>query len=297
MTARSSVDAHWWIVGVPIDSSGADRAEARAPEALRAAGLLEALPIPDEGDLAVTIDDPARDEPTGVIGFEQVRRGSETIRAAIGELLAAGARPLVLGGDCTLLIGVFAALRDRLGRTGLWFVDGHADFYDGHSSPSGEAADMELAVLTGHAMPELGLGRLIDPGDVIVAGHRRPTDADGPEELDRVDPGVQMIDAPSVSASGPARVGREIERTIAERVGAGWLHLDLDVLDAGSLPAVSYPQPGGLDWVELRELVRPLVASGAIVGMSVADYNPDLDEGGDGGRSVVELLADLLEAA
>ncbi len=291
------MDARWSILGAPIDSSGADRAEARAPEALRAAGLLEALPIPDRGDLAVTIDDPARDVASGVIGFEQVRRGSEAIRGAIGELLAAGARPLVLGGDCTLLIGVFAALRDRLGRTGLWFVDGHADFYDGHSSPSGEAADMELAVLTGHAMPELGLGRLIDPDDVIVAGHRRPADADGPEELERVDPGVQMLDAPKVSASGPARVGHEIERTMAERVGAGWLHLDLDVLDSRSLPAVSYQQPGGLDWDELQELARPLATSGAIVGMSVADYNPDLDEGGACARRIVDLLADVLEPA
>ena len=155
---------------------------------------------------------------------------------------------------------------------------------------------MELAVLTGHAVPELGLGRLVEPDDVIVVGHRTPADADGPEELERVDPRIRMIDAPTVSRSGAASVGAELERTLAARVGAGWLHLDLDVLDQACLPAVSYPQAGGLDWDELGELVRPLVASSAIVGMSLADYNPDLDENGDCARRVVELLADLLKA-
>ena len=67
------------------------------------------------------------------------------IAARVREL-EARERPLVLGGDFTLLLGVFQALPRG---SGLWFIDGHADFLDGKSSPTGEAADMDLAILTG----------------------------------------------------------------------------------------------------------------------------------------------------
>jgi arginase len=107
---------------------------------------------------------------------------------------------------------------------GLWFVDGHADYLDGSSSPTGEAADMEL-------------------GD-----------------------------------RGPA-----------------WLHLDLDALDEAAHPAVSYPQPRGLDWDTFVALARPLLASDALVGASVADFNPDLDEDGAHARRVVDALARALQ--
>ena len=79
--------------------------------------------------------------------------------------------PLVVGGDCTLLLGVFQALPRG---SGLWFVDGHADFFDGESSPTGEAADMELAILTGHGPAGLleGARPLLEPAAVVLLGHR-----------------------------------------------------------------------------------------------------------------------------
>ena len=125
--------------------------------ALRAAGLVEQLKLKDAGDLPVVIDSPERDPQTGIIGFQSICRSSEIIRREVGQLLGRGERPLVVGGCCTLLIGVFAALRDGYGDVGLAFVDGHLDFYDGVSSTTGEAADMELAILTG-----LGPAGLVD---------------------------------------------------------------------------------------------------------------------------------------
>jgi arginase len=72
-----------------------------------------------------------------------------------------------------------------------------------------------------------------------------------------------------------------------------WLHLDLDVLDDGVLPAVSYPQPLGLDWDELVALLRPLVAAPNLLGVSVADFNPDRDADGAHAARVVEALESL----
>jgi len=210
------------IVDTPLDCSGAGRGEQDAPAALRAAGVVERLGARDAGEVDARIGDPRRDPETGVIGAADVRRASAAIAIRVRELLAAGECPVVIGGDCTLLLGVFGALPPG---SGLWFVDGHADFYDG------------------------------------------------------------------VRERGAARVGREAAARLAR--APAWLHLDLDVLDEAALPAVSCPQPRGLDWDELVALARPLVAAPNLLGVSVADFNPDRDPGGGDAVRVVDALAAL----
>jgi arginase len=280
------------VIDAPIDSSGTGRGEERAPAALRAAGLLERLGARDAGEAEARVRDSRRDPDTGVIGTVEVRRASTAIASSVRELLSAGERPLVLGGDCTLLLGVFQALPRG---SGLWFVDGHADFFDGESSPTGEAADMDLAILTGHGPPGLleRDGPLIDPAAVVLLGHR-PDELhpDVARENARLDPGIHALTAPEVRQRGAARVGRDAAARLTER--AAWLHLDLDVLDERALPAVSYPQALGLDWDELVTLVRPLVAAPNLVGLSVADFNPDRDAGGTHAARVVEALESLM---
>ena len=283
------------IVDAPLDCSGAGRAEERAPAALRAAGLIERLGAGYGGEADARIRDSRRDAETGVIGADDVRRASLAIGARVQEVLDSGERPLVVGGDCTLLLGVFGALPRG---TGLWFVDGHADFFDGHSSPTGEAADMELAILTGHGAPGLldGGGRLLDPAATVLLGHR-PSELD-PEvarENARLDPLIRALTAPEVRERGPARVGREAAQQLAAI--PAWLHLDLDVLDEGALPAVSYPQPLGLGWDELVALALPLATAPNLVGVSVADFNPDRDPDGSYASRVVEALASIVTAS
>jgi len=94
------------LVGVPIDCTGRFTGVERMPAALRAAGLVDRLNIHDAGDLPVTIDTPERDPLTGIIGFQAVRQTSATIQGELGKLLRHRKRPLVIGGCCTLLIGV-----------------------------------------------------------------------------------------------------------------------------------------------------------------------------------------------
>jgi arginase len=276
------------IIDAPIDCSGAGRGEEHAPAALRAAGVVKRLRARDSGEADARIRDTRRDPATGVIGAAEVRRASAAVASRVREVSDAGECPLVLGGDCTLLLGVFQALARG---SGLWFVDGHADFFDGESSPTGEAADMDLAILTGHG--PLGLlerdGPLLDPAAVVLLGHRPSAlDPDVARENARIDPAIQAVTAPEVRERGAARVGAEAAARLADR--PAWLHLDLDVLDEGVLPAVSYPQPLGLDWDELVALARPLVATPNLLGISVADFNPDLDADGTHAARVVEAL-------
>jgi arginase len=279
------------IIDAPIDCSGARRGEEHAPAALRAAGLVERLRARDAGEANARIRDTRRDPATGVVGAVEVRRASMAITSRVRELLEARERPLVLGGDCTILLGVFQALPRG---SGLWFVDGHADFFDGDSSPTGEAADMDLAILTGHGPPGLLQrdGPLLEPAAVVLLGHR-PAELhpDVARENARVDPAIHALTAPEVRERGGALVGTDAAARLAGR--PAWLHIDLDVLDERVLPAVSYPQALGLDWDDLVGLARPLFAAPNLLGVSVADFNPDRDADGTHAGRVVEALESI----
>ena len=279
------------LIDAPLDCSGAGRGEEGAPAALRAAGIVERLGARDAGEAEARIRDTRRDADTGVIGAAEVRRASAAIAKRLRELFDAGDRPLVLGGDCTLLLGVFQAVPAG---SGLWFVDGHADFYDGETSPSGEAADMDLAILTGHGPPGLldRDGPLLDPAATVLLGHR-PAElhAEVARENARLDPAIHAVTAPEVRKLGAAEAGAEAAARLAGH--PAWLHIDLDVLDERVLPAVSYPQPLGLDWDELIALVRPLAAAPNLLGISVADFNPDRDAEGVYANRIVAALENL----
>ena len=289
----------WAMAGAPIDSSGRDRGEARAPAALRAAGLAEIPGVDDRGDLDAGIADPVREPRTGVIGLADLVRSTEAIAAWVAENAAGPHRPLVVGGDCSLLPGVFAGLRRAGIEAGLWMVDGHPDAYDGTTSPTGEAADMDLTFLLGGGPAELAElwggddPPLVDPGRVAVLGHR-PAESD-PEvarELGFVPAGVTLVAAPAIVARGGGEVAAESAALLDD--SPAWLHLDLDALDGELFPAVSYPQPHGLDWESLAELVAPLASAPNLVGISLADLEPERDPDGTHARRVVAFVADLL---
>ena len=281
--------ARFAILDAPLDSSGSHRGEERAPAALRAAGLVERLRGRDAGEADARISDQRRDPETGVVGATEVRRASAAIDSCVRDVLEAGERPLVLGGDCTLLLGVFSALPRG---SGLWFVDGHADFFDGESSPTGEAADMDLAILTGHGPPGLVEEdtALVEPGAVVLLGHRPDhLHPDVAHENARLDPSIHAVTAPQVRERGPASVGTDAATRLARR--PAWLHLDLDVLDESALPAVTYPQPLGLDWDDFVSLNQPLAAASNLRGISIADFNPDRDPDGAHAARVVDAVA------
>ncbi len=285
-------------MGAPLDSSGSGRGESRAPAALRRAGLAERLGARNLGDVTPPITDSTRDPQSGVIGFAELRQRSLALADVVAGTLGRGERPLVLGGDCCVLLGVFVGLRQAGRDAGLWFVDGHADFYHGRTSPSGEAADMELAMLTGRGPEGIvdlgGAPPLVAAERVMILGHRRPEDDEAVRRGARLRAGGdRAARRGQIEQRGPGEVGRDVEARLAAS-GSAWLHLDLDALDGGALPALTYPQPGGLSWNGFIELVRPLADSAALVGVSVADFQPDRDPDGVHAAQVVDGLMQAL---
>jgi arginase len=279
---------NWLVIGAPMDGSGTDRGERRAPSVLRALGLAERLGGADLGELEIVVADPRRDARTGITGFADVVHGSHVVRDAVATALSAGWRPLVLGGCCSIVPGALAGVRRVKGPVALVFVDGHLDLYDGETSTTGELAGMDLAVVIGHGPPELtglaGTAPIVDATDVIAvgdadAGRRRRFGAPGPDELA---PSLRVIDAAALAGGAEVAVS-----------GPFWLHLDVDVLDEDELPAVSYPTRSGVTWAGLERLLAPL-AGASLIGVDVTDYNADKDPDGRYARRLADLLVRVL---
>jgi arginase family enzyme len=121
-----------------------------APGALRTAGLHARLGSPDEAHVDVPPYCDVRDPETGVLNPQGVAAVARGLAAAVDTALDCGRFPIVLGGDCSIVLGPSLALRRR-GRYGLVFIDGHADFQHTSDEPNGEVASLDLALVTGRA--------------------------------------------------------------------------------------------------------------------------------------------------
>jgi arginase len=287
------------VIGAPFNSVGTADGVARAPAALRRAGLVTALePVADDvvdlGDLEFPEATPERDPTTRVIAVDALAPTLRSVRDAVGRAFDRGYFPLVLGGDCPVLLGCLAAAGRDVAR--VLYIDGHEDAWTPEQSTTGEAADMDLGWLLG-----LGVEKLppalrdeiptAEPEDVIVLGARDQdelAEAGVPSIAD-----IVRIVRPEVIARDPAAVARDAVESM-DRRGPWWLHVDLDVLSTDSLAAVDYRQPGGLDWPTLTELTAAALASAAIFGWSVTIYNPDLDPTGDDARRIVQYIAEAM---
>ena len=284
------------LVGVPTNSSGKLDGVARAPVVLREAGLVEALArsvdVLDYGDVTLPEPSQERDPATHLIDPGGLAVMISRVRDAVEQILEEGRFPLVIGGDCPLLLGCLLAARGD-GSVGLLFVDGHEDAYTPDRSTTGEAADMELAFALGIAdmtwSSELAaVIPVVTPADVRILGARdaaRLRDEGVPSIADRVD----LVDDRGL-ADDPRGVTR---RACSSLRTPWWFHLDLDVLSTGALPAVDYPQPGGLGWDDLSS-VATTAFDHAPIGWDVTIYNPDLDPERVHATRIVRFLASVM---
>jgi arginase len=269
------------------------------PAALREAGLLEGLSdVRYAGRLPVPPYVPLRDTATAVLNPGGIRTFSLRLADRLAFTLDLGRFPLVLGGDCSILLGTALALRRR-GRFGLFFLDGHADFYSPESEPNGEVASMELAVVTGRepaALADLdGRRPLVREDDVVVFGFRDAESALAYGSPDVRQTAMRVFDLPEVRRLGAAAAARQgLAALEASGMEGFWVHLDADVLNDEVMPAVDYRMPDGLWPEELTEALAVVLASPLAVGMEVTIYNPAFD---DAERSAARVLARAVTAA
>ncbi|MCI2956224.1 arginase family protein [Agromyces atrinae] len=281
-------------LGLRPPAPGTVPGTSKAPEALREVGLHSMLASRGAREFGVVL--PGRYEPD-VLPNDVLRNEAAILRhtRALAErvdlVLDAGHAPLVLGGDCSLLVGAALALR-RHGRFGLVYLDGHGDFRHAGNDPEPTTLGGEaLAAVTGHHDPVIsdvdGLAPLVAPADAVQVGCR-----DDDVFLDEMRREIAaVVPASDVISGGAATVAERITAIVdREELDGYWLHLDIDILDARWMPAVDSPDPGGLSPDQLVELLA-LLAPRAI-GADVTIFDPDLDPDGEHARTVARVIAE-----
>jgi arginase len=286
-------------LGLRPPSPGTVPGCAKAPGALRDHGLVSRLGARDAGCLTPPRYDPTGWQPgDGVCQAAQIAGYSVRLADRIGAILDRNELPLVLGGDCSILLGSAVAM-SRLGealggRPGLVFVDGHSDFrHPGNAAYVGAAAGEDLALATGRGQVELaGIENrrpYLRDQDVVVLGIR------GHDEyrMDLQAAGIAVRAAPELRAEGPARTAQWAREQLTDCVGY-WLHVDVDVLDPSVMPAVDAPDDGGIAHRELELLIAGLVADDSCLGLELTVFDPDQDPDGDHAAELTEMLVAAL---
>lgn len=260
-------------------------------------GLARAIAARRAGRLETPPYDARIDPETHTLNAQSIASWSPKLADLVGEVLDVGEFPVVLGGDCSILLGSTLALKRR-GRFGLLFIDGHADFYQPEVNPNGEAASMDLAFATGHGPSLLanieGLGPLVRAEDAVAFGFR-----DSAEQAEYgsqpLPPELRAFDLASVRGAGVHATARSAIRHLTRSELDGFfIHVDADCLDDRVMPAVDYRIPDGLSWDELQTVLQVALASGKAVGLELTIYNPKLDRDGSAGRMLAATLARAL---
>jgi arginase len=268
---------------------------AKAPGALRDQGLLTRLHARDAGCLTPARYDPGDWRPgDGVCHAAEIADYAIRLADRIGAIVDAGEFPVVLGGDCSILVGSALAMRRRAIAEelpyGLVYIDGHSDFrHPGNASYVGAAAGEDLALATGRGQPDLtdidSLRPYVRDTDVVLLGVRPQDDY----RLDLQAAGITMRAVPQLRAEGAGRTAAWARDQLADCLGF-WVHVDVDVLDPAVMPAVDAPSPGGIAYAELELLIAGLVASPSCVGIEITVFDPDYDPDGVHARDVADTL-------
>lgn len=267
------------------------------PAALRYADLAHRLrrlgcSIRDCGNVEIPVRDTLPDE-GGLSYLPAAAQACEAIYRRGRETLAAGDVPLYLGGDHSIALGtVGAASHDS--RTGLLWIDAHADFNTPDISPSGNIHGMPLAALTGYGPAELTeIGR---PGvkvrleDVVLLGIR---DLDPEEKVALRQSGMKIYTMREIDERGIGQVALEAVDYLA-RLEHIHVSLDMDSLDPSEAPGVGTPVPGGLSYREAHLLMEMIAESLSVDSLDVVEINPILDNRNQTAELAIELILSVL---
>ncbi|HEV2091590.1 MAG TPA: arginase [Rubrobacter sp.] len=287
------------IFGVPMDLGQGRRGVDMGPSAIRYARMEAAIeelghPVTDLGNARVPIPELVESD-EGVRHLDAVRTVCEEVAGRAEEVVSEGLFPIFLGGDHSISIGTVSGVaRSVGGRTGVIWLDAHADFNTPETSPSGNVHGMPLATLTGNGPPGLveigGPGASVAPEDVVLIGLRS---VDLEESNLLREAGARAYTMKEIDAYGVARVVRQAMKDLGH-VDRVHLSFDLDVLDPEIAPGVGTPVRGGLTYREAHLVMELINEAGVVTSLDVVEVNPILDVRNGTAALAVELVESLL---
>ncbi len=288
------------LIGAPTDIGASIPGSRMGPDALRVAGLAEALAnfgihVRDIGN----IDGPANPRQPAVNGFRHLPEVTEWNRALHDVFyaeLSAGRLPVLLGGDHSLSIGSISAVARYCEEKGrklrvLWF-DAHADFNTAALTPSGNIHGMPVACLCGQGPQELtrlaGYTPAIHPKDIRQIGIRS---VDEGEKRQVHHAGIEVFDMRFIDEMG-MRYAMELALALIGTDTHLHVSLDVDFLDPDIAPGVGTTVRGGPTYREAQLCMEMIADTGRLASLDVVELNPALDVR----NRTAELAVDLIES-
>jgi arginase len=289
------------LIGAPSSAAAFSAGSEKAPAALRAAGLAEKLraagfEVVDYGDCAPRLfaDD---DEHRRARNMTEIVAGLNDLKTRAEVAVKSGALVLVLGGDCAQVIGLLTGTRRYYKHVNLLWFDRDADLNTPASTPSGRIDGMVVAHVIGRGAPELvrfwSEAPLVREPDVTLFGIER---LDPPEQEFLSKSPMRHIHAADIQSKGGSKAAHDGLMQVHADAREFVLHLDLDVIAQEEFPAVNVPGSEGLRFADVRSAFVEFVKHRNLLGLDVAQYNPDKDADGSGAKRVVELLVEALTA-
>jgi arginase len=288
------------LIGVPTDIGAGHRGASLGPEALRIAGIAEALAargvdVRDCGNLAGP-SNPWQPPVAGYRHLDQVVAWNGALMEASLRELRTGRMPVMLGGDHCLAIGSIAAVAQHCREAGkklrvLW-LDAHADFNTSAVTPSGNVHGMPVACLCGlgpDALTRLGgEAPVLQPGQVRQIGIRSVD----PEEKRLVKQHrLDIYDMRYIDEIGMKRV---MEQALDGVDADTHLHVsfDVDMLDPSIAPGTGTRVPGGVNYREAQLIMEMVADTGRMGSLDLVEVNPALDKR----NATAKLAVDLVES-
>jgi arginase len=289
------------LIGAPSSAAAFLAGSEKAPAALRAAGLVEKLQnagyeVVDYGDCAPRLfaDD---DEHRRARNLPAIVAGLNDLKARAEVAIKSGALVLVLGGDCSQVIGLLTGARRYYKNISLLWFDRDADLNTPASTPSGRIDGMVVANIIGKGAPELtrfwGDGALVREPDVLLFGLER---VDPPEQEFLTRSPMRHTYLADIQRKGAAKSAQDALTQLHADTREFVVHLDTDVLDVSELPSVNVPGTAGLRVADARTILQEIAKKKNLLALDIAQYNPDRDSDGAGAKKLVDLLVDVLTA-
>ncbi len=289
------------IVGVPSSAGARRGGQEEGPGALRAAGLVASLrerglDVVDRGDLPGAVYRPDADHPRAQ-NAELVLRVAGEVAAAVEAASAGGAFPCVLGGDCTITLGVVAGLLRRGPSLGMLYFDADLDLNTPDTTPSGIFDGMVTAHLLGRGHPPLvGCGPrqpLLGESELAFFGYDAAGEGVDPQELLALERSASPRFPVAAVRADPPGAARRALAALAGRTERFLLHFDVDVTET---TAVDVPHRNGLSLAAAGAALEVFLASPRCAGLVVTELNPRLDAAGAAVRELADRLAAALSA-
>jgi arginase len=290
------------IIGVPSSAGARQSGQEEAPQLFRQAGFIEnlhsvGLEVNDYGDLPEVPYQPDQQHPKSQnlqLVVEVVNRVANQVEGALRD----NAIPIVIGGDCTITLGVLSALINNSPNLGLMYFDGDLDLNTPDTTPSGIFDGMVMAHMTGRGVDTLvRIGPrypLMAEEDIVMFGYNTEAGAIDAAEVELLQQ-CRMIKYPVSQIQGKAKKSAmEALSQLENKADSILVHFDVDVIDFDDFPAADVPHSQGISFDEAMSALDVFITSSKFAALVITEFNAHRDPEGTLAVKIVDAVVKVL---